>query len=104
MKEGKFEIKNLYETVKLTKEQTDSLFSLLFRHTSKEEYCAVAACYEPRHAILFYEKGKALAFLEICFSCGRDRVDGKWESGNFCDGKFEKLRSYFKWVGIKKGL
>jgi hypothetical protein len=68
IKNNKFEIKEKYlrNKIVLTKNQI-----LMLQNGFKEGYYEVAAaCYDPRHAIIFYDKNNVIiGNIEICFEC-----------------------------------
>jgi hypothetical protein len=56
---------------KLSSRQT---IQLLDKLNDKRTYGgAPMACFEPRHAVVFYHKGKIPALIEICFVCNNMR-------------------------------
>lgn len=90
----------------LSQKQIDSLVDLLYNYNYSDSLTVkrvtVSACYEPRHAILFYNNdGKLFAYLEICFECteiaSNIRIDA---FGDFCEGKYELLENFFRQSGI----
>ncbi|GAA5495918.1 hypothetical protein Rhal01_02099 [Rubritalea halochordaticola] len=66
-KDGKLH-KGIYRTSKpLTEEQTKKLFSCI---TGKHKPLLAAACFEPHHGFIFYDKAnKIVAHISICFMC-----------------------------------
>lgn len=64
------------------------------------------ACYNPRNAILFYDKSNSLlGIMEICFEC----EDVRYSAGfpmqlKFCNEQFDLLKRLFFSVGIRKGV
>jgi hypothetical protein len=61
-------------------------------------------CYQPRNAILFYDKdGDLLEYLEICFTCDGRRLS--WEAKNidWCGTKYKNLIQIFRQNGIEFG-
>jgi uncharacterized protein YqgQ len=58
----------------------------------------VAACYDPRHSILFYnKKDEVLGFIEICFECNRAESTSNLKFISECALSQEEL---FKEFGI----
>ena len=102
IKKGKFVLNHFKEVVVLNAVQRDSLFNILYNHAG-EGVIAVSDCFVPRHSIVFYQKNKALAYIELCLEC-KNWNYSKVDFGNFCEGKMLMLAEYFKWIGIKKGL
>lgn len=75
---GKLEINKKYlrNRISLNKEQIEILKNKL-RKCETENWAA--ACYDPRHAILFYDKNdKIFGYIEMCFDC-----NGRRSSENF---------------------
>lgn len=80
-----------------------TLFGELFHYRQKDPNAilAVRDCYEPHHAIIFYEKKQPIAFYEICFECGNRRVSEYM--GDWCKGKLGMLEEFFLKSGFKLG-
>jgi hypothetical protein len=89
------------QRVVLTKNQTDSLFSILYNYGDiKNTYNANADCYIPRNALIFTNNGKAVGFIEICFQCHKYKLsDGL--TIPFCDEKVCMLQYFMRDIGIK---
>jgi hypothetical protein len=104
--DNKFIVKNTQDKVTLTKSQIDSLFSILYNYKMKRKgnFVYEAACYMPRHSIVFYKNQKPISFLEICFECFNYRQTKNVDFGEFCDAKYCDLYKFFKSIGIKNGL
>lgn len=103
---GKFTLKDFKETITLDPTQKDSLFALFYDYKTRYDECGamiVAACYVPRHSIVFYKGKKAIAFLELCLECGHANTNDT-NFGDFCYGKMDLFEKYFKSIGIKEGL
>jgi hypothetical protein len=104
---GKFMVKGIQEKIVLNAAQIDSLFSILYNHKityyDRDGY-AHGQCgyYNPHHAIVFFNKGKAIAYLEICFECGDYAHSRQVDFGEFCSEKYGQFECYFSWIGIKK--
>lgn len=98
---------NIRESIKLSATQINDLTHILYNFnytkntTSKLGYSGF--CYLPRHAIMFYNAaGKLFAYMEYCFECtGNRRSSEKVVMGDFCQGKYDLLRMFFKERGIK---
>lgn len=65
-----------------------------------------ASCFNPRNAILFYDnRGNVYEKFIICFECERYRTDHEdINFGDFCEGKWELLKAFFKSAGIQHGI
>jgi len=64
-----------------------------------------SACYDPRNALLFYDKdGKVFDALEICFQCRESHsISDRITVGTLCTQKYELLRRFFLSLGINYG-
>ncbi len=95
------------EDIKLSPFQIDSLTQILYNINYKGFFYTIyeSQCYSPRNAIIFNNlKGKTIAFIELCFECHNHRLSSKKvKSGDFCDEKYEQLRTYFRQCGILFG-
>ena len=92
----------IIDNVELNDNQKKELFALL-----KNDICGIsgthAACYIPRHLILFYDENeKLIGFYEFCIECG-----GSVESESlkniptFCIEKGTKMEQLLKGFGLK---
>lgn len=74
------------------------LFEALFGHDNPE--CTVAACFDPRHAILFYNaKSEIIATMEICFECGGS--EAAFEHNELCYEGLQPIGEIFEAAGIE---
>lgn len=95
----------------LSKSDLDKLTDLLYNtgFTSTDYWISIkdpgGKCYNPRNAILFLDKnGNAFEFIEICFQCyGRVLSSKKVKDGEYCEQKFDLLKSFFLQQNIKIG-
>lgn len=91
------------ERVNLNLQQQNDLFDLLYNVECKFEQGA--PCFEPRHAIIFYDKDKkAYDFIEICLECMEIRTTKNIKLGILCPDKIFEISELFKSFGIKYGL
>ncbi len=106
IRSGKFTVPEIQQRVRLNKTQRDSLFSILFKlkKIRKGNVESIADCYNPRHSIVFYQGGQAIAFLEVCFECNGTRQTKELYLGEFCDEKWCILQQFFKVNGADFGL
>jgi len=113
--EGRLPIKDdtlsyadLAEKFKLNEKQIDSLTNILFNYDykGKIEFELTSLCFDPHNAIVFLDNnGKMFEYIEICFLCDRINVSSeKIKTGNFCHGKYELLKTYFRQIGLKIGV
>lgn len=116
-KDSKIDRSQLSEIITLSASQIDGLTNVLFNYDfgrAKNDNIELigsvpdVGCYKPRHAILFFRKKadvEPFAYFEICLECQGVRTFPKqYELGNFCSGKYDLLREYFRQTGIKYGL
>lgn len=113
-KNSKIDRSQLKEIITLSTSQLDSLTNIFFNY----DYLRVdkygiyseskSGCYEPRQAILFFRKKadiEPFAYFEICLQCRAvETFPKKYELGNFCEGKYDLLREFFRQTGITFGL
>ena len=100
-------VKVISDRVALNKNQIDTVFSILYdyRFTTDSTLQESAACYNPRHAILFYKNDKLIEYLEICFECQRiEHIDKKTKLEVMCFDKWCFLSEYFKHCGMTRYL
>ena len=102
----KFNVDNIRQRVTLNRFQRDSLFSLLYNYSPSPAGIDTlqADCYSPRHAIVFYEKEAATAFLELCFECGGRKFSSNADFGQFCPEKMCMLQNFFKANKVDFGI
>jgi hypothetical protein len=102
LEKGRMEVfrKNTIEKIRLSKEQNEKLFDILYKTN-----CFIseaAACYEPRHSFVFYNtEKKPFASIEVCLDCYGSRETKGVKGIEFCDEKVEKLRKFLESIGIK---
>ncbi len=86
--------------VNLNDQQKADLFEILFHYRQKDsnKFPAIRDCYEPRHAIIFYEEKQPIAFYEICFECENRRISEYM--GDWCEGKLGMLEKFFQKSGF----
>ncbi|HEV7231374.1 MAG TPA: hypothetical protein VGO45_08610 [Bacteroidia bacterium] len=98
---GVFIVINPVDRIILNKSQTDSLFSILYNYKPLDPGGNSTDCYEPRHAIVFYQNNRATAFIEICFECNRTIRTHGIDFGLFCSDKYSMLRNFFWFIGVQ---
>lgn len=87
------------EEITLDGAQRDSLLRLLQLNLCETD--GVAICYNPRHAILFYDSNdRPFSYIEICFECTNYQTYGDFAL-DFCYEKSQAIRSLFQSVGIE---
>jgi len=94
--------KKISERVQLSKRQSEELFDILyaFNFDLVEQ---VSACYEPRHAFIFYdEKNNAIASIEICLMCSNKKSSKGVPKFKLNYSKIENISLFLKSIGIKK--
>ncbi|OXB04428.1 hypothetical protein [Flavobacterium pectinovorum] len=100
---------NLYDEItNLTPQQINQLTDIIFNYSHKKEPYAIAqaGCYMPRNAIFFLDDNNTIiAWLELCFGCDNYRTsDKKLTIGEYCDQKYDMLKSIFKEAKIQYGI
>jgi hypothetical protein len=105
---GKIDSKKFFESKTLSKPQREELFDLLINYNYDPQFdgdIKVNLCYNPRNAILFSDgKGKVISYVEICFECLQIKTEPKnLQLGDFCLDKWDKLKAFFKKVGVDFG-
>lgn len=100
VKNGVLIIKDKIKERKVFSEaQSDSLFKFLFIEECPA-FSSQAKCFDPRHAILFYDKNdKLLEYIEVCLECGTSEQSFSFNA--ICDQRTKKLVDIFKQAGIK---
>jgi hypothetical protein len=93
--------RKIQEKVVLDAEAIKNLSNLLYNYNTIDGNSIANDCYDPHHAILFYKKDKAIAFLEVCFSCTNIRSSENVVFEGFCLEKYKKLKNFIDSVGIK---
>jgi hypothetical protein len=93
------------ERVSLNEKQTDSLFAIIYNYESIDDVHLSSACYNPRHAILFYKGNTLVQYFEICFECmGTQYLRNKSRFPKFCNDQWCYLQQFFRDSEIKKRL
>ncbi len=70
------------------------IFQILYK-----ENCFIqnsAACYEPRHALLFKKQNDTIGLIEVCLECSQIRVTEGIKKPIMCDGMIINLDKFFK--------
>jgi hypothetical protein len=100
----------VYEVITLSDTQINKLTDILYNYNySPKLYwvtrmSSVCGCLHPRHAIVFTDSLESVeAYMQVDFIETRIVTDPPEEvnTGVFCDGKYELLKSFFSSVGIK---
>jgi hypothetical protein len=102
VKNGKinFDMSRIVDNVKLTTKQADDIFQILYNKKCLME--EVAACYDPRHMILFYDSNdKVIEYIEFCFDCSNYQTSDSVTRFSGCPKKFDMLYNEFIKVGVK---
>ncbi|NDI98800.1 hypothetical protein GWA97_06900 [Flavobacterium sp. LaA7.5] len=99
---GKIRIDTGYikERVVLEEVLTEKLYSYLFIEECPMINIERSLCYEPRHAVIFYnEEDKAYGYIEVCLECGISEAD--FLHNEICDDRVADLEQIFRDAGIK---
>lgn len=111
---GEIPIKNnvvdyskLIDVKTLSSTQIDTLTDILYNYIYKGTFFTFfkSNCYNPKNAILFIDNlGRVYAFIELCFECNAFRTsDETVQVGDFCDQKYDMLKSFFARLGVAFG-
>ncbi|MGV3459442.1 MAG: hypothetical protein ACO1N9_03190 [Flavobacterium sp.] len=88
------------ERIFLNQKQRKDLLSALF--TPRLQSDETMVCFDPRHAILFYnEKSEIIADIEICFDCERIRQSKEFKKSKPFNPDMADLKAVFEEAGIK---
>lgn len=77
---------------------------LLFYITPAKKKITEVPCFEPKHAILFYDaNGKIISILELSFACKAIKLHPSgWMNEQFCSGKWKELEKLFRQFGFSE--
>lgn len=78
----------------LDNDQKNELFKILYKEICIVEFSA--ACYDPRHAIIFKAQKDTIGVIEICLECAGIRETSDIKKIKMCDSRIEKLDAFFK--------
>jgi hypothetical protein len=106
IKSKKYSLPAAADSIILVPSQKEKLFKILHLYQIQQTKCTItnSNCYQPHHLILFYQKKKIVAFIEICFSCYGNISKGISYSLFACAEKYDLLKNFFKEIGIKRHL
>jgi len=88
--------------ITLTPWEKQEVFDILYNNKN----CFVnyaAACFDPRHAIVFYSKGDKIGMIEICLECAGIKSTRGVGEIDLCESKFKDLDAFFNQVKNKMG-
>ena len=95
-----FDQEKIKESKFLTEPQKQKAFDILYN--MKCEGDMAAACYDPRHAFIFFDlKGNPSTYLEVCFECSNYNIGNGFDLNTSCPEKWGKLYALVKEAGIK---
>ncbi|MEA5260748.1 hypothetical protein VB264_23315 [Arcicella aquatica] len=97
----------IFESFTLNQKQLNELTYILYNYGFKtKKYEEESMCYYPRNAIVFYDKkGLPFEWIELCFECnGYKKTSKQVKTGDFCIGKYELLKHFFKKHKIHYGI
>ena len=102
------DIERFEEILILTRQQVDTLSDILYNTYNRvaDQRLSLMRCYEPRNAILFYDRNDTLiAYIEICFECYRLRTSSeKVFLEKMCDKTYRGIQDFFLKHGIKTSI
>ena len=102
VKNGKLNLDSKYfkQRKVITNEEARFFFEPLIY--SKCKQIEMAACYNPRHLFLFYDKnGKIFEFFEICLECLQSKSSEKFPKVDICGKYYNIYEDNFRKIGIK---
>jgi hypothetical protein len=80
--------------IKLNDDEKTEIFQILYK-----ENCIIqtsAACYDPKHALLFTKQNDTIGLIEVCLECSQIRVTEGIKKPIMCDGMIINLDKFFK--------
>ena len=80
--------------VKLNENEKEELFEILYKDNSFIH--SIAACYDPRHALVFTKQNDTIGIIEVCLECSQFRVTKEIKQPDMSDGMATKLNDFFK--------
>lgn len=90
------------KTVTLTQAEKQEVFDILYN----KKNCFVnyaAACFDPRHALVFYSKDNRIGIIEICLECAGIKSTRGVMKIDLCESKFKDLEVFFNQIKNKRG-
>lgn len=102
IKDGKlnFDLSYIQEEVRLDKNQKELLFKILYNKDCESD--AMAACYNPRHLIAFYNsKNQIYEYIEFCLECSNFQAEEKTTSFTICNSKTDTIKQTLQNFGVK---
>jgi hypothetical protein len=87
------------DRVVVNEEVKQKLFNLLYSKHDGE--CSAAACYNPRHCVLFYKGDEIIAYIELCLGCGTYETSNGVKIEELCHERMKDLRHIFEEAGVK---
>lgn len=101
--DNQFLLSGIEQTKELSVTQIAKLYKVLYgsETNNKDAGNESMACYNPHHAIVFYQNKIPIEFLEICIECQGYETNGHLYV-DFCDEKWCDIFSYFKSIGLSK--
>jgi len=108
LKEDKFNPLLYNEVATLDSLKINKLTDIIYNYTYKKKPYSIraATCYMPRNAIFFIDNNNnIIAYIEICFGCDAYRASAKEINiGEYCNEKYEMIKSIFKDCKIEYGI
>ena len=103
-KTGEILYNNFKEKIVLSPSQLYGLEDILLENEFTEDDHFSTDCYNPRHAIYFFDKQhRLLNYVEVCFECDKFETSQKKFIG-IKHVDLVELKKWFKCIGIKKDL
>lgn len=95
-----FDKSYIKDEIRLNKTQKEILFDVLYNKDCESD--EMAACYNPRHLITFYNsKNQIFEYIEFCLECSNYQIEEKTKSFTICHSKADTLKQTFQKFGVK---
>lgn len=96
-KESEVDTSRFFQRISLAPTDISSFLKIIYRN-DKNSQNMWAACYEPRHALVFYDsKERVIGYIEICLRCSAIRITGGTPSpGNLFEQDYKDLKSLIR--------
>lgn len=82
----------LLKKVQLNENEKNEVFEILYKELCFME--SSAACFNPRHALLFTKQKDTIGVLEICLECSRIEGTEGIKNPLMCDEMYYKLSAF----------
>ena len=108
LKNGQLNPEYVQKEKTLSQTEIDSLTQIIYNVGYRGYFFTEVdfKCYNPRNAIIFLDSSEMVKeYIELCFECQKHRLSSdKILAGDFCQEKYDLLRSFFSQMGINYGV